>query len=363
MLLSDQTLPRRLSIYRVPLVVTMLVLFVALGDHHCFIARFISLPSHQQRCIGVAKESDMSCVFPFVTRSLRRPVAVCALGAFAGAALSWHALGPSGESGPSPFRARWPSLRSRPSPSPDVAVVHCRAPAETTPQQPCQKRPFVDIAPAIFAHISEEYDALGQVAIDEVALTVAPTVFAQIGVITPAGITAMAATAVGSPPLGPDDCFVDLGSGVGNVVLQVLCDTPVASAVGIEVLPSRHRHAEEAFANALRLFPAEFEGKAAHFALTDIVACAPTLRDRRASVLFTHSWMFDDALMEQLAALCAELPQLRCVVTSRPLPGAEMLLPSFAPPEQMSFQADWNEASPFFVYRRRLDAAANDCAK
>ena len=34
--------------------------------------------------------------------------------------------------------------------------------------------------------------------------------------------------------LKPNDCFVDLGSGVGQVVLQVAASVPLASCIGIE---------------------------------------------------------------------------------------------------------------------------------
>lgn len=46
--------------------------------------------------------------------------------------------------------------------------------------------------------------------------------------------------------LDQDDVFVDLGSGVGKVPLQVFLTSPVKKAAGVELAPLRHNHAVEA---------------------------------------------------------------------------------------------------------------------
>ena len=42
--------------------------------------------------------------------------------------------------------------------------------------------------------------------------------------------------------LTPQDVFLDFGSGLGQVVLQVSCQTG-CRGLGIEVMPARHKHA------------------------------------------------------------------------------------------------------------------------
>ena len=42
--------------------------------------------------------------------------------------------------------------------------------------------------------------------------------------------------------LTPQDVFLDFGSGLGQVVLQVACQTG-CRGLGIEVMPARHEHA------------------------------------------------------------------------------------------------------------------------
>merc|ERR1711963_964671 len=55
--------------------------------------------------------------------------------------------------------------------------------------------------------------------------------------------------------LGASDTFVDLGSGLGKLVLQVFLTTDVGRAVGIEIIEERHHLASMARKAALGLGP------------------------------------------------------------------------------------------------------------
>ncbi|KAH9593136.1 Histone-lysine N-methyltransferase DOT1 domain [Trypanosoma melophagium] len=230
---------------------------------------------------------------------------------------------------------------------------------------------FNEISPIIFHHLSEKYEELGQLDLGEEHLTVEPNVFAQIGVIDVDGIRKMWTSVIlpqlrlsitggasltnveGTiPKLEEKTVFCDIGSGVGNVCLQVLAETRCKKVVGVEVIPSRHRNAVIAFAKAKEYYPEFFGGKDAIFLQDDLVKCTSRLVEEKVSVVFTHSWMFDDELMKKLSKVVVSVPTVRCVVTSRRL-DAEVL--SESPLKLVSkvyLSADWNEQAPFYVYTK-----------
>lgn len=264
-----------------------------------------------------------------------------------------------------------------------------------------------EVEKAIFSHVSEEYNELGQVEVCEVDVTVKPHVFSQIGVIDRQGIRELSSVILrddkfvdGTQPI----VFCDIGSGVGNVLMQVLAEVPQCSrVVGVEIIPSRHRVAMQAFENAKRLFPQWFTStwtdvtttttvsiqtairfaskvqsnvndtattttstssthsylkeKGASFHMVDLVDASPLLRDDNVNVIFSHSWMFDDDLMKKFSdVVAASGSQMRMVVTSRPFtaPNGDSLLPAdWSCSGTITLSADWNPKSPFFVYVRQ----------
>lgn len=65
------------------------------------------------------------------------------------------------------------------------------------------------------------------------------TVADTYGTITALGVRTICAYL----DIKPSDVFTDIGSGIGNVVLQICCSTPVKKARGIEYVKSRHLRA------------------------------------------------------------------------------------------------------------------------
>lgn len=254
----------------------------------------------------------------------------------------------------------------------------------------------------IFRHISAEYDELGQIEVGEVGETVKPHVFSQIGIVDTEGVRKLCRLILSDGVFTSNAepiIFCDIGSGVGNVLMQVLAEVrQCAKVVGVEVIPSRHRMAITAFENAKSSFPKWFrtsttevtttttvtasttvEGtgpvsssilesssvvhkeklittKDASFHMVDLVAAGPLLANDGVNVIFSHSWMFDDDLMAKFAEMvCQSGPQLRMVFTSRPFstPRGEPLLPSgWTCAGVTTLSADWNSKSPFYVYIR-----------
>jgi len=256
----------------------------------------------------------------------------------------------------------------------ETPTVFCQTPPPTSQRDHHQQTPplptvpmdsknlkYEDLEQFIYSAISEQYNDLGQIDLGEESLTVLPNVFAQIGVLTTEGVSDMMKKAI-SPPLTSNDVFCDLGSGVGNVCVQVLCDSCCRSVVGVEVIPSRWRHSVTAFEKAQELFPSKFPPeKKAVFVKEDIADCAPSLRKEQVSVLFTHSWMFDDELMAKLSRIVTEVPTLRCVISSRPLDPSILRCNGFnAERSEKAFVADWNPESPFYVYWRKTQNQHSD---
>lgn len=248
----------------------------------------------------------------------------------------------------------------------------------TTCSFPPPKPNFTELSKHIYGHLDETYEALGQLELGEEHITVKENVFSQIGVIDVDGIRNMWRSVVIpdvrplTRPVAPkgstgghDDAavvFCDIGSGVGNVCLQVLAETGCRKALGIEVIPSRHRKAVEAFDCAQSKYPDIFTGKRARFECIDLVDSVPFLTSVGVTVLFTHSWMFDDDVMQKLSAVIAQTPSIQCVISSRPLnepvldalsapPGAAAQPKKRFPVHRlMHFSADWNEHAPFHIY-------------
>lgn len=215
--------------------------------------------------------------------------------------------------------------------------------------------PFAAVAKAIYDDIPDQYDEQGQLEAGEELLTILPNIFAQMGVLTYTGVTEL----LQSIPLTPEDVFCDIGSGIGNICMQVLGESPCRTAVGVEVIPSRHKKATAAFDVAQKKFPEKFATKSAHFYMKDLTKSAKDLNEEKVTVLFSHSWMFDDELMNAFCETVLQVDSLRHVVTSRPFPekykgalAAKGLYPVSGPVKKIALHADWNDASEFYVYSR-----------
>ncbi|CAE7558562.1 DOT1L [Symbiodinium natans] len=111
------------------------------------------------------------------------------------------------------------------------------------------------------------------------------------------------------------DVFTDLGSGIGNVAVQVYANTPMRRVRGIEFVKERHndavRHAEE-FKRTHQV------DKDKEILLVNGDVCKEDWSD--STIVFSSSTCFDDRAMECLRRNCEENPKLRYLVSSRELP-------------------------------------------
>eukprot|EP01013_Petalomonas_cantuscygni_P032409 TRINITY_DN58942_c0_g1_i1.p1 TRINITY_DN58942_c0_g1~~TRINITY_DN58942_c0_g1_i1.p1 ORF type:complete len:312 (-),score=31.92 TRINITY_DN58942_c0_g1_i1:9-944(-) len=220
-------------------------------------------------------------------------------------------------------------------------------------------------------------------------------VWAQYGTIRPQGIAAVIQHLQRVLPGGitSADSFCDIGSGIGNVVVQAALMGPFGDSLGIEVMSSRHLQALSALRRLDRIVPAWHTRSNAHILSNPSCAdappntaqthAAPSTRQIRfleanaatdeawpaacASVLFCNAWCFQPptlAAMAEHAASCGRDPRHEALAA----PGAQDVVDTM-PPAPRWLSRWWSVVAPSamsphasvpavraFVTPRRLDA-------
>jgi SAM-dependent methyltransferase len=139
------------------------------------------------------------------------------------------------------------------------------------------------------------------------------------------------------------DQFVDLGAGVGKVVLLAAMSTAVGSALGVELSTTRVAVAREALVRARR---ARVRGAGKVRMLeADMLRCP--LDD--ATVIYTCSTAFSSAFMRRLVRRLVKLPKLRTLVSLQDLDPHR----AFELREVMRVDASWTRRTEVYVYSRR----------
>ena len=261
-------------------------------------------------------------------------------------------------------------------------VAHCYKKAEHD-QDPAKvaaieaKRvAFEAIANLAYAAMTQDYIDLGQVDRDEVEHTVRDNAFCQMGVVTPKGLRDLfelpQMKAKGSTRLdllsNPESTFLDVGSGVGNINLQVFAETAVGRSIGIELLPSRHKWAELAKSIVKFSFPDLFEAlpwasrktRDLDFILADF--CDPSDENNKqvaeafgdATLIFSHNRMFDDRVVKMFGyRILSEAPKARCIISQRPVPPLDALMRKWDR-KLVFLETDWLRDAEFFVYMKKV---------
>ncbi len=141
--------------------------------------------------------------------------------------------------------------------------------------------------------------------------------------------------------LGPEDTFVDLGSGVAKVVLAAAIGTPVRRAVGVELAADRHERAlsvvEQARAQKL-IGRNTVELRRENILTTDL---------RDATVLYTCSTAFPYSFTHRLAQRIGGLGRALTFVTLQELD----TLPNFTLERVLRLDMTWARRRKVHVYR------------
>ena len=176
---------------------------------------------------------------------------------------------------------------------------------------------------------------------------------ATYGEVTPLGFRSLASRI----SLTSEDAFVDLGSGLGRVVVQAADEFGVRHSIGVELAASRHELAEELAAaspaaDRITLLRADCAAAALWAAHLDGVATA----------VYASNLLFDEALMRRLAERLEACASVRVVVSLKPfeplrgfveeLP-RELVETSWRAPEDLQQAGALEQSgSLVYVYRR-----------
>jgi len=125
---------------------------------------------------------------------------------------------------------------------------------------------------------------------------------------------------LGVLPLRAQDIFYDLGSGTGQVTLQVFLKTPVGAAYGIEWLPALHQQSLR-LAQQLEQDLPEFyaEGRELHFIQGNFLEIPLAA----ATVILMNSVCFSQDTLLEISRVINNSPKLHSLLSLRPLPALE----------------------------------------
>lgn len=139
-----------------------------------------------------------------------------------------------------------------------------------------------------------------------------------------------------------DDCFYDLGSGVGKMVLQTLMHTKVKKAVGIELSKERSDCSKIALKRSLEWFP-DFKTRAS-FLNKDLMNV--NLKD--ATVIYTCSTAFSIKFMKEIINKLSTIKGPLKVVSLQDFPKNN----HFELVDILKLDMSWIKKTPVHVYKK-----------
>ena len=140
---------------------------------------------------------------------------------------------------------------------------------------------------------------------------------ATYGTITPVGVEKL----INNLNITSDDTFLDLGSGIGNVVVQFALNSNVNKARGIEYVKSRYNQSLNYISEFKKEFKNELENTTIDIQNKDI----NNIDINSSSIIFTCSTCFPNSLMETIKKKCENNPNLKYFITQKKLDGETSL--------------------------------------
>jgi hypothetical protein len=161
--------------------------------------------------------------------------------------------------------------------------------------------------------------------------------------------------------LGPDDVFVDVGSGFGAVAVQAARDFGVRQSYGVEYAASRHN---KAVANLAR--GGVSEGDSSRVRLIQADATQPNLWTENGELssstcVYTCNKLFNEELNNRLRQRLESCPTIQRIAAFTPWPEG---LDGFDEPCEILCETTWSQprllfgqdiggGSPVYIYQRR----------
>lgn len=144
-----------------------------------------------------------------------------------------------------------------------------------------------------------------------------------------------------------DDVFMDLGSGLGKLVLQVFLNSPVQEACGIEIIPELHHHALQAAQSMQNDLPEFYVGgRKLTFLLGDFFE----IPLHPATVVLICSPCFSQDMLLALGRIINHTPSIHTVLTLRPLATLQRL----AFKKTLRVECSWDTALCYVYGGRNL---------
>jgi hypothetical protein len=122
--------------------------------------------------------------------------------------------------------------------------------------------------------------------------------------------------------LSVQDIFVDYGSGLGKMVIQVFLKSLVKEAYGIEIVPELHQHALHAAQRLKQELPEFYEENRK---LTFLVGNFLEIPLTKVTVALINSTCFTQQLLNDLGKQIEHTPSIHTVLSMRPIHTLERL--------------------------------------
>ncbi|MHB1947755.1 MAG: class I SAM-dependent methyltransferase [Gammaproteobacteria bacterium] len=123
-------------------------------------------------------------------------------------------------------------------------------------------------------------------------------------------------------PLNEQDVFVDLGSGIGKIVLQIFLTTPVKKAYGIEIVNESYQRALMAAQKIRKDLPDFYsEGRELHFLLGNFLENSL----EGTTVALVNSICLNQKVVSELGKILNNTSSIHTVFTLRPMPTLKRL--------------------------------------
>lgn len=144
--------------------------------------------------------------------------------------------------------------------------------------------------------------------------------------------------------LTEQDVFVDLGSGKGQVVIQVFLNSAIKEAYGIELLPELHNSAIAAAERLQSDFPFFFHQERKISFLSGSFLDIPFTT---ATVAFINATCFTQSLLNELGQRIENTPSIHTVLSLRPINALKRL----AFKKAIRIECSWDSAL-CYIYKK-----------
>lgn len=143
-----------------------------------------------------------------------------------------------------------------------------------------------------------------------------------------------------------DDVIVELGSGIGKTVLQLLLRTPAKKVIGIEIDQQKYQFAKNKQTQIEKELAEYLDGaqKQLEFIYGDFIEQSLS----EATVIFTDSTCFSNAIVELLRVKLPTLEHLHSIVSLKHIPA----LVGFHCIKRLSVECSWGTGR-CFIYQRK----------